>query len=241
MKKAIVLTAFNRPDYLAEVLDSWLAVRGLEDWDFYISIDEYDPQSEVSSLATYFQRRALTEVYIIGQSPKLGVLKHPYVVMDALFADKYDFVVRTEDDLVVSDGILDYFDYAIGAFQDAHDVKTVHAYTSRETGSEHGLYATQNFNPWIFGTWAKDWPDLRDNWDLDYSTYNGVPGHQAGFDWNYNTRVYPSNEWYGIYPEVSRVKNIGEWGVHGTPADLPASPTFVESNATHGGHFEFQL
>lgn len=242
MRKAILLTAHNRPDYLADVLDSWSTVRGLRDWDFVISIDEVNTEEcrEVILLAQFFQNKKHSNVHILRQSPKLGVLKHPYVVLDSLF-DTYDFILRTEDDLIVSDGILEYFEYAAETFEHMPDVKSVHGYNGSPEGKEQVIFAAQGFNPWSFGTWRTSWSDLRDNWDLDYSTYNGTPGNQAGFDWNFNTRVYPQNEWFGVYPEVSRVKNIGLHGVHGTPENLPESPTFTEHNEPRGGHFELQL
>lgn len=242
MRKAILLTAHNRPSYLADVLDSWTTVRGLVNWDFIISIDEDDSEDgkDVIQLADYFQRKRPTEVKIVRHSPKLGVLKHPYVMFDSLFAE-YDFILRTEDDLVVSDGILEYFEYASETFEHVPDVKTVHGYNGSPEGEEQVIFAAQGFNPWTFGTWKRAWPELKAEWDLDYSTYNGVPGNQSGFDWNFNTRVYPKQEWFGIYPEVSRIKNIGLHGVHGTPENLPESPTFTPHNDIREGHFELQL
>ena len=243
MRKAILLTAFNRPDYLATVLDAWADVRGLEDWDFIISLDDAGSDNPAvtgtHSVASYFKRKV--DVRILSQFPKLGVLKHPRVVIGQLFDEGYEFVLRTEDDLVPSDGILEYFDWVARTFSGVSDVKTVHAYSAAEQGRESVVRATPGFNPWVFGTWAKTWQDLADNWDEDYSTHNGVPGQQAGFDWNFDTRVYPKNNWFGIYPEVSRVKNIGEYGVHGTPENLPPSPTFKSKNEIRGGHFDLQL
>jgi hypothetical protein len=243
MRKAIVLTAYNRPDYLADVLDSWEAARGIDSWDFYISIDETDTEEfrEVALLANFFQQKKHANTFIIRHKPKLGVLKHPYVVMDSLFSEGYDFVLRAEDDLVVSDGILEYFDYVARSYKDAVDVKTVHGFSETATGLEQVIIARHGFNPWVFGTWKRAWPELKENWDLDYSTYNGTPGNQSGFDWNFNTRVYPRNNWLGIHPSVSRVQNIGAHGVHGTPENLPKSPTFIPNNEIREGHFELQL
>lgn len=258
MKKAILLTAYNRPDYLAEVLDSWTEVRGIRDWQFIISHDDSGSQSEEVGrsleVARYFQLQSDVRlmnsirpdnpgpsmVQMWEQPEKLGVLRHPLVALNKAF-EEYDFVVRVEDDLVVSDGILEYFEYAAETFQHTDDVKTVHAYSKRDIGRESVYRAVKGFNSWGFGAWRRSWPDLRDNWDADYSTYNGHPGVQSGFDWHFDTRVYPARNWYGLYPEVSRVKNIGAFGVHGTPENLPKSPTFVNKNEIRGAHFDLQL
>lgn len=243
MRKAILLTAYDRPEYLADVLDAWTKVRGIEDWDFIISLDDAgsdNPQiAATRQVSTYFNR--IVAVRILSQDPKLGVLKHPRVVIGQLFDEGYDFVLRTEDDLVPSDGILEYFDWASRTFQDTPDVKTVHAYSAAERGRETVARVARNFNPWVFGTWRASWSDLSANWDEDYSTFNDSPGRESGFDWNFDTRVYPKNGWFGVYPEVSRVKNIGAYGVHGTPDNLPKSPTFKAKNTILGGSFDLQL
>lgn len=240
MRKAIVLTAYNRPHYLRRVLDSWESVRGQDDWDFYISIDKSPEVQTIIDLARRFQKRTRATVYISALSENLGVLKHPYIVMDRLF-QMYDFVLRTEDDLEVSDDILEYFNWTSGAFQGMADVKSIHAFSPDDAARPSVVRVKNEFNPWVFGTWKDDWADLKANWDLDYSTYNGTPGVESGFDWHFTSRVYPANSWYGVFPEKSRVLNIGAYGVHGTPENLPTSPTYEKRPASIGGRFDLQL
>jgi glycosyltransferase involved in cell wall biosynthesis len=242
MRKAIVLTAYNRPEYLEQVLESWLKVRELNEWEFYISLDDSPvPETLNAMLAEieWFAQEAPVSVYRFRNSPPLGVLKHPYVIMDYLFSEGFDFVLRAEDDLVVSDGILEYFSGMASMFEPQKDVLTVHGYSSKDSDNEYASRLRVGFNPWIFGTWRDRWPILKSNWDLDYSTNDGVHMSRAGFDHNFNLRVYPDNGYFGVFPEVSRVLNIGAYGVHGTPDLLPESPSFRHVNSELGGKFEF--
>lgn len=238
MKKAIVLTAYNRPDYLAEVLDSWLQARGLYEWDFYISLDDPEDnelKADVLNVIDYFKNQYKAESFggsftLVRHSPKLGVLKHPYVIMGTLFQEGYEFVLRAEDDLVVSDGILEYFDWGARTFKDIPDVATIHGFSLADSSDEKLVEPKEAFNSWVFGTWNTQWEFLKANWDIDYSTNDGVSGRRSGFDWNFDLRVYPKHGLRGIYPEVSRVLNIGAYGVHGSPEDLPATPSFRSRN-----------
>ena len=68
-------------------------------------------------------------------------------------------------------------------------------------------------------------------WDRDYSTYNGSPGFETGWDWNLDTRVFPAHGLVAVAPRVSRVRNIGEVGERGTPEDLVPAPSFVAHQA----------
>lgn len=225
MKKAIMLTVFDRTEYLSEVLKSWSDVRATEGWEFFISIDGgVDPTPVLEIINEYIED---IPINVWEQEINYGVLMHPYVVLNELFTEmEYDFVLRTEDDLVVSADILEYFNWASEEFQNDSNVSTVHAFSDREQGIPSHVSKKQSFNPWVFGTWSDRWNFLKDNWDYDYSTNSGQELVQSGFDWNFNLRVYPEHGLYGVFPEASRVLNIGAWGVHGTPENLTKSPTF---------------
>lgn len=228
--KAVVLTAYNRPEYLRQVLESWANVHGIQRWDFIISIDWSEDTHLIEDVVADFYDK-IPNLIIITHPKNLGVLKHPLEIMDYLFEEfGYEFIVRAEDDLVVSDGVLEYFEIAKHSFNSVMSIATVHAHSEDEEGELNKVYKEIRFNPWLFGTWKHKWDILRNNWDQDYSTYDTVPGNRSGFDWNFNLRVYPRYVLYGLYPEVSRVKNIGAYGVHGTPELLPPSPTFTMNN-----------
>lgn len=226
MKKAIFLTAFNRPQYFKQVLDSWKAVRRIEEWDIYVQI-EPSVFAEEQELLVYETFTNHPSVEVVVNPQVYGVLHNPWVGFEHLFMDEdYDFVLRGEDDLVVSADILEYFDYAADKFQNNPKVAAIIGF-SDEDGDPSTVRLTDGFGPWVWGTWFDRWEGLLGpTWDHDYSTYNGEPGNQAGWDWNINTRIYPQHKLQSVVPNASRVHNIGVHGTHAVPQDYHTSASF---------------
>lgn len=227
MSTALCITAYNRPDYLRKTLASWSKVCGIENATVYISIDpsEYEVEREVVAVAKEFLRRNGGHYAI--NPVRHGVLHHPWVVFDKLFSSGFDFVIRAEDDLLVSDDTLAYFDWAEPVFRNDADVATIHAYSYDYSTDSSLVHKVPKFNPLVWGTWRDRWYGfMRDTWDHDYSTFNGQPGNQAGWDWHLNTRLYPARGLHGVYPLMSRVDNIGVHGTHSTPENFHTAPSF---------------
>jgi hypothetical protein len=228
MKKAIFLTAYNRPQYFEQVLQSWQAVRGIEDWDIYVQIEPNAFAEEQADMVRHaFSGHSSVEVLI---NPQIyGVLHNPWVGFERLFmAKRYDFVVRGEDDLMVSADILEYFDFCSEKFKNDPSVAAVLGYTDDTGNDSHEIYLSDSFDPWVWGTWFDRWEAfLGPTWDHDYSTFNGQPGNQAGWDWNINTRLYPQHGLKSAIPARSRVHNIGVSGTHAIPEEYHTSPSYA--------------
>ncbi|GAB2570309.1 hypothetical protein [Microlunatus antarcticus] len=230
MNRALLLTVFDRPHYLDPVLDAWAAVRGLADWHVRVAVEPSDVAGEVVGLVDAFVRRTgHRDVEVVLNPTRLGVLENPYVHLDALFAAGHDFVVRAEDDLLVSDDVLELFAHVATTYAAEPTVATAHAFSAGPADADHAeLARTDAFCPWVWGTWRDRWTGLLGpTWDRDYSTFNGSPGFETGWDWNLNTRVFPSRGLGAVAPLASRVRNIGEVGEHGTPDDLVPAPSFA--------------
>lgn len=227
MKRALFFTAYDRMDYLRQTLRSWESVRGLQDWHVVFRIEPGPRQDDAQHLCLSFAARTeLTDFEIIVNDRVLGVLHHPYVGFNELFRD-YDFVVRAEDDLLVADDILEYFTWASETYEHDIDIATINGFSKFGADDDAEVYRLQRFNPWLWGTWKYIWDRfLEPHWDHDYSTFNGSPGVEAGWDWNIDTRLFPRHGYLAIYPWNSRVQNIGLWGVHGTPDNIQISKSF---------------
>lgn len=225
IRKSLFITAANRPHYFRETMNSWRQVRGFYDWRVVIRLE---PTDQVEAHRNIISELEHQHLQVIVNPQVYGVLHHPWMGFNDLFLFS-DFVVRAEDDLLVSEDILEYFDWASEEYVEDQEIAAILGYNSNEA-SEFGISdveRVEDFSPWVWGTWGDRWESyIRDTWDHDYSTYNGTPGHQAGWDWNLNTRILPSLEKKCIVPARSRVQNIGVYGVHGTPENFEQSSTF---------------
>lgn len=235
MTHAILFTAWARPEILRQTLESWDKVRGIQDWSWYFSIEPSVQLDAVHPIIRDFISRNELPSAKITINPRVhGVLHHPWVGFEHLFNEGFDFVIRAEDDLCVSDDILDYFTWAELTYRERSDVATIHAYTDGTGQSPNGVETLTEFNPWIWGTWKRWWKDLiGPTWDHDYSTFNETPGFQSGWDWNLNTRIFPLHELKGVYPKMSRVDNIGVYGTHSHPGNWRTAPTFRAEYGVH--------
>lgn len=224
--RSIFFTIYNRPEYLAPVLDSWSRVRGLDEWDVQFRFEPSNRLRECSDLVEKFiSETGLSRVERVVNTERLGVLYCPWVGFEDCF-ERHNFVVRAEDDLVVSDDILEFFSWADHTYRHDLDVATICAHG----GASDDLAAVHRgpgFSPWVWGTWRDRWESLiGPTWDRNYSTYNGTPGHQAGWDWNLNTRIFPRHNKVVVGPNTSRVDNIGVIGVHAQAADYRHVPGY---------------
>lgn len=215
----LVFTAHQRPFYLSQVMDHWLQVRGFEDWSPTMFLEPSPSQNAMTAIA----KEAGVSVRLNQQ--RLGVLRNPWHALEAGFISD-EFVVLAEDDVLVSDDILEYFTWAADEFRN-DTVLAVCAASFRETTTpeqEHLALRHDSLCPLIWGTWRNRWTHLlRDTWDFDYSS--GTPEQpQSGWDWNINLRIIPDADVHIISPLASRSTHIGEHlGVHTTAETFPSS------------------
>lgn len=224
MKRALFFTAYDRPNYLLDTLTTWREVRGFHEWDVVFRIE---PSPVMDDIIAIIDELEHPNAKVVVNPHRYGVLHHPWVGFNDLFK-KHDFVVRAEDDLLVSDDILEYFEWASLVYEAQPNVAAVIGYSDEE-GEAHGVRLVPKFSPWIWGTWKDRWESfIRDTWDHDYSTYNGHPGNQSGWDWNLDTRIYPERGLLSVVPTSSRAQNIGVFGTHGNAENFVTSPSFSQ-------------
>lgn len=230
MRLALLLTVFDRVDLLPAVVASWRRVRELADWHVRVAVDPSDRQDAVVA-ALDGMLSGLPDAELVVNERRLGVAENPYRHLAALFDAGYDFVARTEDDLLVADDVLRLLEHAARTCRDDPEVAVVCAFSRAAPGADPALlHRTAAFVPWLWGTWRHRWAaPIGPTWDRDYSTWNGSPGYESGWDWNLNTRVLPAHGLTTIAPLASRVQNIGVVGQHGTADDHETAPSFREA------------
>lgn len=207
-----------------ETLHAWKNVRGIEcGIDFFI-----EPSDRLEDVLQVIETSGITGRLHLNPY-KYGELHNPWVAVDWEFSQGSDFVICAEDDDIVSTDILEYFQAAT-ELSSPNTVLGVSAYTSNSAGSIGAMGVYPYWGGLVWGTWKESWhAHLRDTWDHDYSTFNGSPGVESGFDWNINTRIMPEIGKGCVMPEISRVRHIGKHGVHVREQDfenVAQSPSF---------------
>lgn len=238
---SVVFTCNDRPEFLKETLESWEKVRGIETWNKWIFVEPSSRRDEVLRLINH----SSLDFTVVLNEWKFGVLHNPWAALDTAFYNGSDFAVLAEDDIIVSTDVVEYFTYASTQYS-PEEFLAVSAFTSVESGDPSKLVKAPGFGGLVWGTWRQTWYDhLRDTWDHDYSTHNGVPGEQSGWDWNINTRIPFQTGKKFISPDVSRSRHIGRYGVHTNSQDfenISPSPSFVADRPptqyAHGGDYQ---
>lgn len=236
MKLQLVLMANDRPEYFGDVADCWSGVRGLDQWQPYVSLE---PTRRLDAMYGIAAAHGLA-VHV--NSARYGVLHHPWEIMDRMMLGSgADFTVIAEDDVLVSDDILEYFAWAAKRFADEHVLAVcASSFTENaEPGDFNRAVSHSHFSPMCWGTWDDRWGSvLRDTWDHDYSSGTAA-GPQSGWDWNLNLRVIPPGQWQVVSPVASRTDHIGAVGTHTTALSFleSRSATFLQ----HRDPGEFHL
>lgn len=218
----------DRPQYLEQTLASWSQVRSTEGWTFGFAVEPGKHHRHVLSMIYAWLSAHQPDGFVLQNQHRLGVLRNPHMILDYAFGD-YEYVVLTEEDVVVSNDILEFFAHTGEKF--ASDVdKTLGICATEWSGAPPDLphdtcYPVQNFSPLAWATWRDRWENiLRDTWDLDY-TSGPNPPNQSGWDWNIG-RILNARDMYFMFPAVSRSLHIGKHGVHITPEYFEASKAF---------------
>lgn len=214
MSTKLVFTSFMRPEYLMETLDSWNNARGIRNIEKQLFLDPSPAQEGMKAVAA----QSMPDLEVTVNDHRKGVLTNPWNAIDTAFEDpEVDFVILGEEDLIVSSDILEYFQWAKAAYS-PEEALGVCCYTAAQEGSEAHTELGPDFGVWIWGTWRESWFDhIRVTWDHDYSTNNGRPGVDAGWDHNLNRLAKTVKPF--VHSAVSRSKHIGEHnGSHMTPS-----------------------
>lgn len=98
--QAILIIAYNRPNYLKILLDSLDCVLGIDNWDLYLSVDGSDMEAEFQQIE---HMRSIQE---IKWGTRVGISKHIIRSFVHLISNKYDRILYLEEDFIVRSDIL---------------------------------------------------------------------------------------------------------------------------------------
>lgn len=222
MRTMIAFTAHRRPHYLRETLASWREVRGVDDVELHLLLEPSDRQSEMIEVIRQSDLVINTHLNPI----RLGVARNPWHALETVFVLGAEFAILAEEDIIVSDDVLEYFAYARERHKYDERVLGVCAYTERDEGLPAATLLSEQFAVLLWGTGASGWcTALRDAWGAETGSR---PGHESGWDWEMSRLARRTGRVW-VHPEVSRSRHIGEFeGVHTTAATWAAEhcPTF---------------
>ena len=241
----LVITAWRRPRYLEQTLASWGRVRGVGRLGGLIAAlgpsDVAEQQVEIIHLAgralgldgrlvitldsaaakaSPGMHRALGEALTKTRNLVLAGIGEP---PDSPGRVSAKAVICAEEDIVVSDDILEYMVWALNRFETDPLVPVVCAHDIGGQGwdipgiGQQGLHAAQDqvaladyFNPWVWATWTGRKLDfLLENWDWDATL--GPVAWQNGYDWQIRRLIHDRGLLSAV-PSASRSQNIGRDG-----------------------------
>lgn len=213
--KALFFTAYKRLEYLIPTLEQWRKVRGIENYDIYFRVEPSERTEDVIEEISKFSNDINTDVRTILNLERQGCARNTWNGFNDLLS-KYDFVVLTEDDILPSTDVLEYFTFLERKYRDDEEVAVISANYEFEGHDPYSISKVDIFRGIIWGTWKDTWDKyIRDTWDFDYST--AVDEGPSGWDWNLTLRVLPQNNLKTIVPHSARSQHIGVNGIHCGP------------------------
>jgi hypothetical protein len=227
---ALVITAWQRPDYLRQALASWAAVpESPELGTVVIALGESERVPEMSRVA----RASPLVPRIMGDGPRPALVRGEHTALAealirAFAVRSIRYVIVSCEDVVVSDDVLRYFEFCRsvqGACQPqewlvacAHNSvgQGWHEPNDDSAADQSAVRLVSDFNPWCWMVSREAWRDvLLPAWDW------GVPvGQEApdctGWDWAVWRTI--RSGYLALVPDASRSQNIGkDGGVYAEP------------------------
>jgi hypothetical protein len=231
----VSLTAYNRPDYLSEVLASLdvAAGRVSEPVFFAAWVDPSQHEKEVLDLLPRGRGN-----YITLNPERLGHVANIRQAFEKGFqlGDHVgeDFVLHLSDDIRLAPDALECAVYLRDTYRHWDVVLATTLYSAFGNASgEHPpenlwrqVRVARSWNSQGAGTWRHKWPTLAARWETVAKLGKTDPANYRGIDVNVESLFLRDGFWQAS-PWLSRVRHIGrERGVHTTEttfrADLPS-------------------
>jgi hypothetical protein len=217
-KKIITISAYDRISYLEQTLLHLSKCYGIQDYKLYCFIDPSTKQNEAVDILFKY---GLNISYHINER-RLDCNGNIYRCMD--FGFQYsDYVIHIEDDIILARDALLYFEHC-RLYQDDRSIFSICGYNryNRRDYKPKGrntIFRQRWFDPWSWATWKNRWEEeIKDNWQFGYGPRfkDGKMVHEGG-GWDVNMGTIIRDDQRRINPNLSRAKNIGEYGRH-TPS-----------------------
>jgi hypothetical protein len=202
-----MFTAYNRPHYLRETLESWSRVRGIENTFF-----EFHVEPGCAEIVAVINESAISAPVVIHINDEhLGPQANPFHAIHAGFSrfsqpSPNNFVILAEDDFIVSDDIIEYLSWARDKFAaDERVIAVSSTQFEEQPGGLSQVMLIPSWTGWVWGTWRDRWENLiAPNW-----TFNHEYG---GWDWKMVRYWCGERGYLTAVPALSRSQHIGKLG-----------------------------
>ena len=144
---------------------------------------------------------------VMRHDSRLGPVANTAVALATGFGQA-SFVICTEEDVLVSADVLEYFAWASEAYRDDQGVAAVCAYSLAGSGDPATVTRQQQFSALCWGTWTDRWEQMLTEW-------GGMPemGNPDAWDRRLLARQVAHGRRF-IVPCASRSQHIGEFGLN---------------------------
>lgn len=230
----VALTAYNRPDYLREVMDSIeVARRRLSPEPLFI-VARVEPSPVQATLAEIIGSGRGTYVTVndelYGHVANIRAAWEDGWAVAERFGE--DFVMHLPDDILVAPDAFECAAFMRDAFRDDPQAIATSLFSRAEPQPDRWRLVAPitGWSSQGAGTWAKEWPRLTAVWEphIEKKQRGNDPEGYRGIDrCIHEDLLYKGSRFFQVAPILSRCKHIGlENGVHTTPETfLGDSPT----------------
>lgn len=231
----ITITAWRRPSYFLQMLNSLSKCDNSENTIIFVSIDGGYPieQEKMVEIGRKFSDKLNINFKIFENN--IGCAANTWYSLRSGFNLNVDFVIHLEDDVIVSNDFLIFIKKMDEKYKDNKEIFNVSSY-SRDCNDKDLTFCKLNLNttnlrskftssgPW--GIWRDRWNEIKDNWfgihwnsqGLALAQQDKVPEGEeflklVNKDFH-GSWAWPMNKYWRkgrkeVYPIVSRCQNIG--------------------------------
>ena len=181
MNIALSMTAWRRPQYFEEVLESMVNAGAASISSIIISIDGgyAEEQEAMRSIA----ERLLPNAKVVCQKENLGCAGNTFYALNAAFADEdVEAVIHLEDDTLLHHQFFEYMREALPRYADNPRIWSIGGYNNGSNnnaitedwgGNNVGLH--NNFTCWGWATYRRVWEEVKDDPPKGRATLSEFP------------------------------------------------------------------
>lgn len=168
VKTPIALFAFKRPRETLLTLESLAKNRGAKSHPLYIFCDgprRPDEKAGVEETRKIVRSQKWTERVSVIEKEKNQGLANSIITGVNQLCEEYGRAIVIEDDLLLSEGCLEYFDKSLGKYQSEDQVMQISGhrfYDRRETEDESSFFIPLTTS-WGWATWSRAWKHFDPN------------------------------------------------------------------------------